>query len=444
VPISYLSSIEYLESLYRTPHVPAERAELRRAQTLLDRLGSPHLAFRSVHVAGSTGKGSTTSMVGSILRAGGHTTGLFRSPHLSTYRERIAIGDALISEDCWTDIFGRVVPVVEAMRRSELPGYELGRPTLFEVLFAMACLYFQREGVEWAAMETGLGGRLDATNLLQSDVAVITNISLEHTQILGSSIGEIAREKAAIIKTGSTSVAGSTKPDALRVIEDRARGVGSRLLTLGRDVQVEMCSPHGQFASQRIRLLHGAQAVDVDLPLAGAHQATNAGVAWGAAVALRERGVCLEDGAVQEGLRDVRVPGRLEVFPGEPDVVLDGAHNPAGVEALASALAAAPPRPTTLLFGAMDDKDVESMAAIIAPAVAKVVLCPVPGTHRAASIARLGRAFELVGHQAEMAETIEQGLGRARDITPSDGRIVIAGSLYIVGALRPIMAQVAV
>jgi dihydrofolate synthase/folylpolyglutamate synthase len=378
-------------------------------------------------------------MVGSILSAAGCRTGFFRSPHLTTYRERIAVGDFEISEDSWLRVFRLVYPVVEAMRTNALPGYSLGRPTLFEVIFTMACLHFASEKVEWAAVETGLGGRLDATNLLQSDVAAITNVSLEHTQILGKTVTEIAGEKAAIIKAGSHAVTGATDPDALTVIEARARDVGTPLLRLGREMDVDVAGSRA--SSQDIILRAGSRRVEAQLPLGGRHQAWNAGVAFGAILALRERCVPIGDDAIRKGLECARVPGRLELFPGEPTVILDGAHNAAGAQALAEALTGLATAPTTLLFAAMDDKDIEAMAEAIAPLVDGVIVTPVPGTNRSGTTQRLQQAFSQAGKPVTCVEDIREAFRSSLWRTPPEGRLVVAGSMYLIGAIRPLLVE---
>jgi dihydrofolate synthase/folylpolyglutamate synthase len=434
----FRSSVAYLDDLYRTAHLPAAQVGLTRAATLLRGLGDPHRTFRSVHVAGSTGKGSTTSMIGAVLQCAGYRTGIFRSPHLESYTERITVDGRDITEAEWAGTFNQVRPVVDAMRENRMPGYDLGRPTLFEVLFAMACLYFAERGVEWAAVETGLGGRLDATNLLQSDVAAVTNISLEHTHILGATVEAIAREKAAIIKQGANAVT-AAEGRALDVIRQRAEEVGAPLLVVGEDIRVQ----HGA-SGGAVVLRYGSDDLRVMLPLAGAHQALNAAVAFGAIESLRSRGVSLPVGTVREALETVRIPGRLERFEGTQDVILDGAHSPAAAEALAAALRDLPPARTVLVFAAMEDKDVDAMAAPLAPLVDRVVVTRVPGTGRTASLERLRGAFTRLGRQVLEAESASEALELARSLAPSGGRIVIAGSMYLVGALRPAFAGVPV
>jgi dihydrofolate synthase/folylpolyglutamate synthase len=378
-------------------------------------------------------------MIAEMLGCAGFVTGAFRSPHLVSYRERMTVGNGEISEGEWLWAFDLVRPVVEGMRAGFLPGYDLGRPTLFEVLFAMACLHFARRGVEWAAIETGLGGRLDATNLLQSDVAAVTNVSLEHTQILGTSIGAIAREKAAIIKSGAHAVT-ACQGEALQVIETRAQAAGAPLLVVGRDIAIDTLARSSD--SQLLVLAGGGRRVGVKLPLGGAHQALNAAVAFGVGLSLAERGISISDDAIREGLEQVRVPGRWERVPGTPEVILDGAHNPAGISALAATLTELPPAPTTLIFAAMDDKDLDSMTAVIAPLVDRVVVTSVPDSERAADPSRLRNAFARANVSSVPASTPEAAWQAAQALTPPEGRVIIAGSMYLVGALRPLIMEV--
>ncbi|MGH2441560.1 MAG: bifunctional folylpolyglutamate synthase/dihydrofolate synthase, partial [Chloroflexota bacterium] len=237
--IGYEDTIAALDGLYHLPFQPSGIVGLRRAFAMLAELGNPHLAFRSVHVAGSSGKGSTSAMIASILRHAGYRTGFFQSPHLLDYTERISLGGMEISRDEWTCCFDLVWPVVQAMMEGRVGEPELGRPTLFEVLFAMAAIHFRDKGAEWAVLEAGLGGRLDATNTVQADVAVVTNVSLEHTRVLGSTVREIAVEKAAIIKSGVHAVTAATG-EALEVIEGRAASVQAPLLVVPRDVSAHI------------------------------------------------------------------------------------------------------------------------------------------------------------------------------------------------------------
>jgi dihydrofolate synthase/folylpolyglutamate synthase len=373
-------------------------------------------------------------MVSEMLGAAGFRTGTFRSPHLQHYTERISIGGDEISEDEWAHHFNTVLPVADGMRSDAFSGYRLGRPTLFELLFAIAALHFREKGIEWAVLEAGLGGRLDATNLVQSEVAVITNVSLEHTRVLGRTIPEIAAEKAAIIKPGASAATGA-EGEALDVIERRAADVGSPLLVSGRDIQMQS-SPgkHGQV----LRLEGRSGALLAQLPSSAAYQARNAAVAFGVAMSLRERGVSLADGAIRQGLERFAAPGRFETLPGEPAVLLDGAHNPAGMEALAESLGE---RRMPLLFAAMEDKDIETMVGTISRNATRAIVTRVPGTDRSAHLGRMAAAF-----RADGVETVEQPeAGAALELalrSAERGTLLVTGSLYLVGFVRERLLQV--
>lgn len=436
---TYQESVGRLEALYRQPHEPAARVGLSRAERLLDALGNPHRRFRSVHVTGSSGKGSTTTMAGAILQSAGFRTGLFRSPHLLSYRERINVNGADIDEASWCRCFAHVWPVVEAMQANLLPQYSAGRPSLYEVLFALMSVHFAESGVEWGAVEVGIGGRLDATNLLQSDVAVVTNVSLEHTKMLGNTVSAIAREKAAIIKPGSTAVTASQDPDALEVIEARSREVDAPLLRVGRDVVFR--TKDQTLYRQELELAARGQTLSLSLPLAGGFQAANAATAYASAVALQERGVPIDAIAASRGLESVRIPGRFEIASAHPLIVLDGAHHPASawelrrtVERLLAG------RAVTLLFAAMSDKDVFAMAEALGPLCARVIVTRVPHVDRAQSTAALAAAFERAGVPVTQEEDVDEALRLAVDDLDREGVVLATGSLYLVGYLRGALA----
>jgi dihydrofolate synthase/folylpolyglutamate synthase len=450
--LTFHESIEYLEDFYHQPLIPTAKTGLARAAFLLERVRNPHLAFRSIHVTGSCGKGSTTTMIGSILQAAGLRTGYFRSPHLCSYTERIAIDGVEISTDTWEWCFNRLLPTIEAMRANSLPGYCLGRPALFEVLFALMALYFAEEGVEWAAVEAGLGGRLDATNLLPSAVAVITNVSLEHTQVLGDTVAAIAREKAAIIKAGSYAVTASHESEALSIIHQRAAEVGAPLIIVGQDVLVHVGSE--QLTGQEIVLFQRdrqPQAADsiaredrrmlrVCLPLGGTFQAENAATAYAAALALQEHGISVSDEAITVGLESVTMPGRFEVISYEPLIILDGAHNPAAATELRKTIMRlVPNRRTVLLFAAMSDKDLSAMARELSQIAATVVATRAPGTGRAADPSALADSFRANGSQVIVEEDAGVALMRARAEVGAQDLLLIAGSLYLVGYVRSLL-----
>ncbi|HLJ65926.1 MAG TPA: folylpolyglutamate synthase/dihydrofolate synthase family protein [Chloroflexota bacterium] len=432
---SYEETLERLSWLHHQPVLPAREVGLRRMHRILAELDHPERSFRVVHVAGSSGKGSTTTMIGNVLRAAGFRTGYFRSPHLTSYTERIAVDEIPISEAQWARYFDFVWPIAERMIDNSLPGHELGRPTHGEVLLALMCLHFAAERIEWAAVETGLGGRLDATNVLASEVAVITNVSLEHTHILGSTTREIAREKAAIIKPGADAVTAATDPDALDVVRCRAREVAARLLCVPDDVRYTVTQGHWDW--QEIVLSHSSGDLSVRLPVPGTFQAVNAATCAAAIIALEERGVCVGQEAIRRGLGTTRVPGRLEVVSQHPLIVLDGAHNPDAIRQLARALSGLQPEGrVVVLFAAMADKDTETMVAHLAPLVSEVVVTRSPDTERAAAPSRLAASFKGHAVPTEVFDGPEDALRFALGQTAEGDVLVVCGSLYLVGWAR--------
>jgi dihydrofolate synthase/folylpolyglutamate synthase len=440
--MSYAESLAYLDGLYHKPILPAAQVGLRRITYLLECLGHPERSFRSVHVAGSNGKGSTNAMMASILQAAGFRTGRFSSPHLDTLAERIAVDGALISPLEWERHWRGLGPLVEAMTEGSLPEYALGRPAYFEVLFAMMALHFSASEVEWAAVETGLGGRFDATNTLASDVAVITNISLEHTQVLGRTVREIAGEKAAIIKAGSHAVTAVEDPDPLAIIEASAARAGAPLLRVPGDVEVQVRSR--DLEGQTLTLGSPAPPLEITLTSPPEYQTRNAGAAYAATLALRERGVDISDHAIARGFSCVELPGRFEVASRAPLIVLDGAHNPAAARELRQAIdELLPERELVLLFAAMADKDIRAMARALGPSPLRVVVTTVPGADRSATLDSTLAAFAGQGHQVTPEPEPTAAFHLALRAATGDNALVVTGSMYLVGYVRTKLAGMA-
>jgi dihydrofolate synthase / folylpolyglutamate synthase len=345
------------------------------------------------------------------------------------------VNEECIDELSWIRCFNRVASISEGMERGNYAEYQLGRPTLFEVLFAMAALHFQELQVEWAAIETGLGGRLDATNTISSEVAVVTNISLEHTQILGQTVEEIAAEKAAIIKRGADAVTGARDSNALAVLAQRASEQNVRLRCLDKDFFVT--TGQQDVTGQEISLSDASGTLDVRLRLGGSFQALNAATAFGAARALQQRGCGISDQEIIRGLEQAHMPGRFEIVSRAPLVLLDGAHNPAAMRVLRQSLQEVfPERRIVLLFAAMVDKDVEAMVTEIGPCVDLVVTTRAPGTDRTASPPALAAAFTCRGRKVIAQDDPASGLRAALAETQPDDVLVVAGSLYLVGWAR--------
>lgn len=405
------------------------RPGLDRIEGLLACLGNPHAKLPAVHIAGTNGKGSTAAMLASILTAAGYRTGLYTSPHLERYAERFVVNGQPIPEERLAALMERFLPLVEAFIRKGG-----SRPTEFELLTAIAFLYFREEKVDIAVVETGLGGRLDATNVIVPAVAVITNVSLDHTDYLGENVAAIAREKAGIIKAG-VPVVTAAQGVALEVIRKRCIALGAPLYIAGKDV---ICREEaGELGYQRITVQGRiATYADLTLPLIGSHQRLNAACAVAAAEVLMERGYRITAEDVTRGLAGVRWLGRCEVVRWSPLVLLDGAHNPAGAAALAEVVRGyLPGREITLVLGILDDKDRKTMVDTLVPLAKKVIVTRPPGA-RAVGWRRV--ATEARRHAAAVREIEDANMAVDEALASADGggAVLITGSLYLVGAVR--------
>jgi dihydrofolate synthase / folylpolyglutamate synthase len=403
-------ALDWLESL-KPLHI---ELGLERIERLLERLGRPERSYPCLHVAGTNGKGSTCAMAAAGLRAAGLRVGLYTSPHLIRFEERIAIDGAPIGGD-------ELARCADAVREAA-SGIPL---TYFEAGTALALLHF-RGRVDAAVLETGLGGRLDATNVAMPAACAITALGLDHTEILGPTLADIAREKAGILKAGVPCAAAAQVSEAQAVLEARARQIGAELWIEGRDFAFEA----GRYRGQSWDL------PSVELGLRGPHQRHNAAVAL-ALLELASRKVPVTPNAARLGMREARWPGRLEVLEHRGrTIVLDGAHNPDGAKALAEALRVEwPGRPVRLVFGVLAEKDATAMIEALFPAARSVTLAA-PRTPRARSVEELlplaRRYCPEVATSASVGEAIDEALAAA---LPSD-LVVVCGSLYVIGEAR--------
>ena len=399
-----------LEWLYALEARRGMDFRLERLTPVLARLGEPQAAFPAIHVAGTNGKGSTAAMLHSIYSRAGYRTGLYTSPHLLSFRERIRVGGQPIAE---SDVIGDAEAVRSAAEKS---GVDL---TFFEIATMMALLEFRRREVDLAVVEVGLGGRLDATNVVRPAAAVITSIGLEHRELLGDTIEAIAAEKAGIIKPGTTIVTGQLPPEALAVVAEKVLACQARWLRYDDD-----------FSPGHLRAPDGSP---FDVPLAGSHQRHNAAVAVATVRALRGA-FPLDERAIADGVSSVRWPGRLETVALEPWTLMDAAHNPQATSALRTSLEAlALPRPRVLVFGVMADKDWPEMLATLAPLFDRVVLSPV-NTPRALDPRRATSVIaDFRPH--DVAESAAEALSIARRRAGQDGAIVVTGSIFLVAEL---------
>lgn len=451
---TYKEALEYIFRFVNYEHrvhytYDAETLSLKRVSDLLSRLNDPHRRFRSVHIAGTRGKGSTAAMLESCLRAAGCRTGLYTSPHLHSFRERIQVGGRPVSEEDLAAIVSRCQAALDAT-----PGV-----TTFEGITAIAFAYFARQGVEWAVVEVGLGGRLDATNVILPEVCAITSISYDHMHILGNTLTLIAREKAGIIKQGIPVVCAPQMDEARAVFEEVCRERHAPLTLVGRDWwwETDGTDLQGQAfragkvgAPIRSHLPSGDGRGPIGaegggeywIPLLGRHQLANATGVLAVLDILRGHGVRLPDEAVRRGLATVRWPGRMEVLrapDGEPPIVVDGAQNADSALKLREALAEwFPGRGMVLIFGVSADHDIPGMLNHLLPA-ARVAIVTRSRHPRAADPARLASLVE--AHPARPPElrvtaSVQDALAEALSLAQVDEVICATGSLFVVAEAR--------
>jgi dihydrofolate synthase / folylpolyglutamate synthase len=412
---------------------PATRFSLARIEALCALLGRPQDDYPVLQVAGTKGKGSTAAMLQAALGAGGWRTGLFTSPHLHDLRERIRLGPALIPPATLAELVAELQPAIARLNERVA---ELGAVTTFEILTALALLYFSHARADVAVLEVGLGGRLDATSVAHPRVAVITAISLDHRHILGNTIAEIAREKAGIVKEGALVVSSPQVPEAAEVLVATCRERGATLLLGGRDWQWREQDGPPDRRTLAVASLYGELA-GLRPALLGRHQLVNAATAVVALQALKERdGPAVDANAIAAGLSSVVWPGRFEVVPGRPTVVVDGAHNDDSARRLREALAEQfPGRRLILVIGTSADKDLPAIVRELAPAAARVI-CTRSRHPRSAPADLLVSLCREEGVAAEEAADVPAALARARLLAHPTDVVCATGSLFVVAEAR--------
>jgi len=435
--MTYEEAVRYLFTLGRELASPQQASvakfDLANITTLCERLGQPQQAFESVHIAGTNGKGSTAAMLDSILRAAGLRTGLYTSPHLERINERIRLDGREITDDDFAATFTRLHKIIEELLAA---GKLAAHPTFFECVTALAFEFFARAGAQFAVCEVGMGGRLDATNILAPEVAVITQIDFDHENYLGHSIEEIAAEKAGIIKPGARVVSAAEHLIARVVVRRRVAEQDAFLVEIENEFRIENVTAHdGCFAFTAINNDSGA-SVPLAVPLPGRFQLRNALTALAAARLLAERGAPIDDEAISRGIASTVWPGRLERIATRPEIYLDGAHNPSGAREIAVFWEThLPGRKIFLVYGALRDKAVDEIAGLLFPHASAVILTS-PAQSRAISAPVLA---EMTAHHARQAEVIAdpyQALERALELAAPDDVIFVTGSLYLVGDIR--------
>ena len=411
----------------------AAKFNLENITVLMERLGRPDRTYPIVHIAGTNGKGSTAAFLESILRAAGFRTGLNTSPHLERINERIRINGEEVSDQIFAETFTRVQEVIEELLAA---GRLEAHPTYFECVTALAFEVFARERVEFAVVEVGLGGRLDATNIVRPQVSVITRIDFDHENYLGHSLEEIAREKVGIVKAGVPVATAPQLPEVREVLRGKARELDATIVDTGEDFDLEREIAEAGCARALARARARGEAVRLAPGLPGRFQLENALNAAATARLLQARGYRITNQNIEQGIRSTEWPGRLERLQAGPDVYLDGAHNPGAARELAQFLEENfARRRVYLIFGAMRDKSVDEVTGILFPLASEVIFTQ-PGTPRAVSANQLA---DLAGHHAarytvirDAEEALESALAKAR----SDDAVFVTGSLYLVGQLR--------
>lgn len=409
---------------------------LSRMLRLLAGLGNPHKRLRCLHVAGTKGKGSTCHMLAAMLQHAGYRTGLYTSPHLIDIRERIRINDRWISEAEFTRLVMRIAPLVRRMERDN--------PTFFEIMTAMALLHFVQHDVDFAVLETGLGGRLDATNVVRPEVVGITSISYDHMAQLGNTLEKIAEEKAGIFKPGVPAIAAPQSPGVRRVLRAAAERVGCTLRFVGEelDFSYRFESSRSTGPQTRVCMLTPRSRFDhIPVPLLGEHQAYNCGLALGMIDALRERGVEISEQAAIDGLSRVRLEGRLEIIRDEPRTVVDTAHNAASIGALMRAIGQNIAYDSmVVIFGCAADKDIDGMLGQLQLGADKVIFTGI-GTPRSADPYELHQRFlEKSQKMAQVAPTLQEAYRLASHCVTREDLICITGSVYLVGLAKKLHA----
>lgn len=408
---------------------------LRNTELLLESLGNPHESYESIQIAGTNGKGSTAVVLDAICRAAGIRTGLFTSPHLISITERIRIGGLNISEDNFAKFASEVRPAAENLVAS---GQLKALPTFFEHLTAIALLAFREAKVRLAILETGLGGRLDATTVAGAETVAITPLALDHQEYLGKTLKEIAFEKAAIIRPGVTAIIAPQPADALDVILHRCAECGVTPIIDKCETTIEEVTADGRFDVTFETM--EARYEKVLVGLRGRHQITNVAIAIQLAESLRQRGFVISKTAIVAGVETASHAGRLELHEGYPSLLFDGAHNPSGAQALREYLDEFVRRPLTLVFGAMNDKKLQEIAAILFSAADYLIITR-PNNARAAGVDVLQRlALDRVErNKILLAPLASEALQKAQALTPTNGLICVTGSLYLVGEIKAAM-----
>ena len=424
----FLQTLSDYEKL-RIVRYNADNFDLDRMRSLLKKLGNPQDSFRSVHIAGTKGKGSTATMIASMLQCCGYRVGLYTSPHLVDVRERIVVNGEQIPATEFAKLTKLVEPIATKMKPL---------PTYFDALTAIAFKYFADQKVDIAVVETGLGGRLDSTNVLKPEVTAITSISKDHMAQLGNTLAKIAEEKAGIFKPGVPAVTVMQDPSVEPVLQRIAQKVGAPLDICGKTIEFSYRFESSRMLGRHNRVCLTTQTSKFEhlaVPLFGEHQAINCGLALAVIDKLKTRGIPIDDAKAMEGLAKTTIEGRMEVVQQQtPRVIVDGAHNAASIDAMMKAIGQHIPYDSMIvIFGCCGDKDVDGMLERITSGADKVIFTKVNSIRSANPHELAARYVELYGKMAQVAETLQEALSIANRAVTKEDLICITGSFYLVG-----------
>ena len=429
--MDYQAAVNYVLSFADYEKIPGSSYffgsfDLRRMDQLLGYLHNPHLSSKTVHVAGTKGKGSTSAMIASVLIASGFRTGLYTSPHLNTIRERIKLNDRLITTEEFAFFIERLQPDIEKTNSRN----DYGQLTTYEILTALAFTYFSYHDVEFQVMEVGVGGRLDATNVVQPAVCVITSISYDHTDALGNTLGKIAAEKAGIIKPGCTVISAPQAIEAEKIITETCRQKEAKLIQVGNDVKWHKTTAN--LERQSFMITGKKKNYDLSIPLLGDHQLENAATAVAALEVLADSGVSISDENIVNGLSNVSWPGRLQILRHNPVIVVDGAHNTYSLRRLREAIVEYFNFETLfLIVGISCDKSIADMVHELSYFDGTIIATS--STHpRASDPSEIALHFTKLGINIQITQNITEAISYSMNIAKEKDLICITGSLFLV------------
>jgi len=428
--MDYQSILRYLYNLTNM----GSKLGLEGIKLLLQQLGNPQKELKAIHIAGTNGKGSVACLCASILEKAGHKVGLFTSPHLLSFRERIMVNNVFIPKERVEHYFHEILPQTQVIKENQDIVI-----TFFEFLTAMAFLHFREEQIDVAVLEVGLGGRLDATNVLDPLVSVITNIALDHTHILGKDILTIASEKAAIIKPDGVLVTTEQHPEVLSFFEEQCKAKNAKMINANQEYVISY--PELMEDKQQFTLEYGRHSLAMSSSLWGKHQLQNIKAAFGAMQVVNNKGLSITDDAVREGVENAHWIGRMERVSKKPFVLIDCAHNPAAMQTVADTIQSIKQKQkftrSILVIGISDKKDKQTMAKTIAPLFDEVLVTE--AIHRGTPIKELEACFAKVHHHVVAVPKVQNAVEKAVSYAEKSGLVLICGSLFVVSEALPIL-----